>query len=343
MILGGGPVKEIFVQKKKIIVIALVMATGILIPVFSQNLLEDLQDNTHKFADNAATSLSFNSLMGLNWSDAYIGQLFGVPPHFGIGVSGGLTTMDYGVVEKLLGNFSASMPFSLNRMILPGYTVEARIGGLILPFDTGVKVGFLPGLNLGEGVKFDYTLIGGDIRYALLRGKAGLPKVSLGFGINHLSGGIRSSVGKQRFTFGTSPSHTLALEDSKVNLFWTTTTYDFKIQISQSLLIVTPYLGLGTSFSRSRAGYQVDSRLSYDGAPVGDGSQMREDLKKAGISGIDFDGAEGFSSSHTISGWGLRIFGGFSLNLAVLKLDFTGMYRFFDSAYGGSFGVRLQI
>jgi hypothetical protein len=330
-------------RKKKIIVVALIMVLGTLIPAFSQNFLGDLQDNTNKFADSLAKSLPFNSVIGLNWSDAYIGQLFGVPPHFGIGVSGGITTMDYGVVEKLLGDFSVSMPFSLNRMIIPGYTVEVRIGGLILPFDGGFKFGILPGVNLRDNFKLDYTLVGGEIRYALLRGKGVLPKVSLGFGINYLAGGIRTSAGGKSFVFGTSPAHTLTLENSELNLSWFTTTYDFKAQISKSFFIITPYLGLGTSFAQSKAGYTVDSRLSYDGSPVSEVNQIIEDLKGAGISGIDFNDAEGFSSFHAISGWGLRIFGGFSLNIAVLKLDFTGMYNFLDSNYGGSFGIRIQL
>jgi hypothetical protein len=330
-------------KKKEIIVIALVMVLGILSPAFSQNLLKDLQNSTGKFADSLAKSLPFNSVIGLNWSDAYIGQLIGVPPHFGIGVSGGITTMDYGAVEDLLGNFAVSMPFSLNRMILPGYTVEVRIGGLILPFDGGVKFGILPGVNLGNNFNLDYTLIGGEIRYALLRGKAALPKVSLGFGVNYLTGGIRSSAGEQHFTFGTSPVHTLTLENPEVNLFWSTTTYDFKAQVSKSFLIITPYVGLGTSFALSEAGYTVNSRLLYNGSPVSDVDQLIADLENAGISGIDLDGARGFSSDHTISGWGLRIFGGFSLNIAVLKLDFTGMYNFLDSNYGGSLGIRFQL
>jgi hypothetical protein len=320
------------------------MVQGILLPVFSQNLLKGLQDSTNEFADALARSLPFNSAIGLNWSDAYIGQLIGAPPHFGVGFSGGITTMDYGAVEKLLKNFSVSMPFSTNKMILPGYTGEVRIGGFIFPFDAGLKFGILPGLSLGDNFKLDYTLIGGDIRYSLLQGKALLPKISLGFGVNYLAGGIRSSVGGQSFQFGPpSSQHTLSLDNSDVSLSWSTITYDLKAQISKSFFIITPYLGLGTSFALSKAGYAVDTQLSYDGSPVSDVNQIIKDLERAGISGIDFDGADGFSSNHKISGWGLRVFGGFSLNIMVIKLDFTGMYNFLDSNYGGTFGIRFQL
>jgi hypothetical protein len=336
--------KEFFtVQKKnKIAILVLPMLLGFLLSAFSQNLLGDLQDSTNKFADALAKSLPFNSTVGLNWSDAYIGQLIGMPPHLGVGVSGGIATMDYGVVEEMLKEFSISMPFSLNKMILPGYTAEVRIGGLILPFDGGFKVGILPGVNMGDNFKLDYTLVGGDIRYSLLRDRAALPKISLGFGINYLTGGIRSSVGGQSFSFGTSSPNTLSLDDSRVNLSWSTLTYDLKAQISKSFLILTPYLGLGTTYAQSRAGYAVDTQLRYNGAPVTDPAQIAADLEKAGISGIDF-GARGFSSTHHSSGWGLRVFGGFSLNATVVKFDFTGMYSILDSNYGATMGVRFQL
>lgn len=327
-------------KQGKITVIALIMVCGVLTGAFCDSPLKDLQNGADEFADSLAKSLPFNSTIGLNWSDAYIGQLIGAPPHFGVGLSGGITTMDFDVIEKLLGNFSISMPSSLNPMILPGYTVDLRVGGFLLPFDVGLKFGILPEFNMGDNFQFDYMLVGGDVRYALLKGNAALPKLSLGIGVNYLSGGVKSSVGEeQKFDF---PGHVLELSDSDVGLSWSTTTFDLKAQVSKTFFIVTPYLGLGTSFALSNVGYTVDTSLTDNGGPI-DVDEIKQDMEAAGISGIDIDGANGFSSSYDTSGWGLRVFGGFSLNIAVIKFDFTGMFNFLDQNYGGSFGIRFQL
>ncbi|MDR1956667.1 MAG: hypothetical protein LBQ30_07425 [Treponema sp.] len=315
--------------------------------VFSQtaNPLSELQAQVDGFSDKLAQSLPFNATLGLNWSDAYIGQLIGIPPHFGVGVSGGVTTMDLGYLTKLTDLFGVSLDLPIDRMIMPGYTVEGRIGGFFLPFDVGLKFGVLPQMNFTENITFDYTLVGGDIRYALLKGPI-LPNVSLGVGLHYLRGGIGTVIqgAGTSFTFNSPSPHTLKLSDPELAFSWETTTLDFKAQISKSLFIVTPYLGLGVSHGWSKAGYTVDSDLTYDGTTV-DGSTiegLKDALALAGIGGIAID-EQGFSSILEKNGWGFRVFGGLSFNLLVIRLDLTGMYSFLDSNFGGSFGVRFQL
>ncbi|MDR2103958.1 MAG: hypothetical protein LBP42_07650 [Treponema sp.] len=340
----------------KIIAFSLVMALGSLIPAFSQNnplgnftQLGDLQDSANEFADSIVKSLPFNSTIGLTWSDAYIGQLIGPPPpHFGLGISLGMTTMDLGVITNLLDDFGASVPISIPKMPLPGYTAEGRLGGFILPFDLGFKFGMMPNFELGDNFKLDYMLLGGDIRYALLKGKGPLPKISLGVGVNYLSGGVQTSIGRGAnfsFTMPDGSSHTLNLSDPDVGLSWSSTVFDLKAQVSKTFLIITPYLGLGASYGLSKIGYSVKSDLSYNGNKIDEDTlkSLLHDLELVGISGIDFDGGSGFSSTYQTQGWGFRTFGGFSINILAFKLDFTGMLNFLDFNYGGSFGIRFQL
>ncbi|MDR3140019.1 MAG: hypothetical protein LBT95_10185 [Treponema sp.] len=333
----------------KIIAFSLVMVLGSLIPAFSQsNPLDELQGSANEFVESIAKSLPFNSTLGLNWSDAYIGQLIGAPPHFGFGVSLGITTIDLGTVKKLMNKFGMSS-IDLNKMPLPGYTADARLGGFVLPFDFGFKFGMLPGLGIGDDFKLDYMLLGGDIRYALLEGKGPLPKISVGFGINYLREGIRASIGSgTEFSFVTpdgQPPHTLKLEAADVGLSWSSTVFDLKAQVSKSFLIITPYLGLGGSFALSKIGYGVESsNLTYDGTGIDDKTlnEILDALKQAGIEGIDIDGY-GFSSTYKTRGWGIRAFGGFSVNMLAVKLDLTGMFNFLDLNYGASLGIRFQL
>ncbi|MFW5685426.1 MAG: hypothetical protein ACOC0O_02125, partial [Spirochaetota bacterium] len=110
----------------------------------------DQYENTiQRFADGVANSLPLNAAVGLTWSDAYIGGF----PHFGVGAAVGFSTIPWTSIEPitttlgLTGAITGSEAFSYIEQYgapLPAYAVEARVGGLILPFDVGVKFGTVP-------------------------------------------------------------------------------------------------------------------------------------------------------------------------------------------------------
>ncbi|GAB1484408.1 hypothetical protein MASR2M78_32260 [Treponema sp.] len=123
-----------------------------------------------------------------------------------------------------------------------------------------------------------------------------------------------------------------------------TTTLDLKAQVSKNFIIFTPYLGLGASYGMSKAGYYVKSTVTYDGNTLTDPdiTEIKESLKAAGITPPDIK-ASGISSTEEVSSFGIRVFGGLSVDLLVLHLDLTGMYNLLDGAYGGSVGLRFQL
>jgi len=314
------------------------------IPAFSQSL-DELQKTVNAFSSSLAQSLPFNSTIGLNWSDAHIGQLLSVPPHFGIGITTGFTTMNFGSINSLLKMFNSSLPNNLNigGFPLPAYTLDARIGGFLLPFDIGVKFGYL---QLGEGLipnfNLDYLLVGGDIRYALIGGKKSISplKVSVGVGFNYLKGGIGMPVpGTNDITFTYGGTHSLKITKPELGLNWETKSLDFKAQASLKLLIITPYIGVGASHAWSSAGYGVKSKITVDGHDPTP-SEIDTIKNTFGISNIDKDG---FSQINEETGWNFRAFGGLSINLPIVKFDLTGMYDFNSQCYGATFGIRLQL
>ena len=307
----------------RIVFAALILSLCAASPVFSQVPdLKELQNSVDEFSEKLALTLPFNSTMGLNWSDAYIGQLLGVPPHFGAGLSLGFTTTDFGSINKLADMFGFSLPLNFGGYPIPGYTVEGRIGGFILPFDLGLKFGYLP--IKPEGWELDYFLIGGDFRYAILKGNAALPAVSVGVGYNFLSGGLARHIGNS-LSFGytdlSSSPQTLTLTAPKVGLLWETSTLDFKAQVSKSFLIVTPYLGIGLSHAWSKAGYKIETTIQDSG---GDLDAAKEAVKKYGIADLS---DTGFSSIMSVTGWSFRAFGGISCNLPFFKIDLTGLFN----------------
>jgi hypothetical protein len=240
---------------------------------------------------------------------------------------------------------------------MPAYAAEARVGGVFLPFDLGFKFGILPELSL-DNVKLSYTLLGASLRIAplelLLSGNPlllVLPNISVGFGVNHLSGGIGDIAIEQgvdfNFKVGTD-SYTLELAQPKLGLSWETTALDFTLQASKSLLIITPYIGLGVSRATSNAGYGVTTTMTYkeNGTTktlnTDELEKLEQKLEEAGLGGIDVD-ADGFKSIIEDSGVSFRAFGGLSLNLAVIRIDLTGMFNFADQNWGVSLGTRFQL
>jgi hypothetical protein len=328
--------------------IALCVILGLTVSVSAQNFSQ-IKDGLDGFSEAMAKSLPFNSTIGLNWSDAYIGNFFEIPPHFGVGVAVGATTMEFGAVNDLLGLFGSDLgAFGLKSeignggFVLPAYTAEARIGGFFLPFDLGFKIGYLPKMDSIAGL--DYLLVGGEIRYALLKGNVILPKVSIGLGVNYLSGGISAKLDKgQEFEVVPGSGDTIIIDDPTLNFKWQSTSIDFKAQVSKSFLIITPYLGLGASWASSKVEYDIDSNITTIGFTNLDDANAA--LKAAGLPTV---GSNGFSGSQEFTDkWGFRAFGGLSVNLAVIRLDLTGMVNFLDlnnyAAFGATFGVRFQL
>jgi len=321
-------------------------------PVFSDTTLEALQNGVNEFAESMANALPFNSTMGLNWSDGYIGQITSVPPHFGIGISAGVTTMNFDSFKKMLELFGVTnMPFDSSMIQnmgfpIPGYTVEGRIGGAILPFDIGLKFGYLPQdavKSLMEDYGSKYMLLGADFRYSLLNKKILIPKLSIGLGFNYMEGGITAPLPLDlSYTFKdtNNNNYTLtSLDKANIGLEWRTVNVEFKAQASFPFKFITPYAGAGVSYAWSRAGYKVTAKLLVDNNSISEDIKkiLMEQLKVTNVSD------KGFETIKNINHIGARAFGGLSINIAFFRIDITGMYEFIGGHLGGTLGMRFQL
>jgi len=327
-------------------------------PVFSQNTLNDLQKNADNFTDSLAKSLPFNSTLGLNWSDAYIGQL----PHFGIGISAGFTTMDYASLSNLMNQFGLSMSFDKTSTFekmglpIPGYAAEARIGGFIIPIDFGIKFGYIStgafesilGKFSDNKPSFGYQnmLIGGDIRFSPLNKKVFPVRLSIGLGFNYMKGEITAALPVIPLSYSfDADGHYFTISPNagsqQLGIEWRTSTLELKTQISFPLKIITPYAGIGISYAFSEAGYRVKSDISVtrDGAESNINA-VEALLKDRGLTGVS---KTGFETIKKINSFNSRAFGGFSFNLAFFRLDLTGMYNFIGGDFGITVGSRFQL
>jgi hypothetical protein len=307
------------------------------------------------FAQELAGVLPFNASTGLNWSSAYIGQF----PHFGLGLTVGATTIPWASVSSIATNLGIVVPAELKAietygMPLPAYTADVRLGGFLLPFDVGVKVGYIPPdamKQAGLPMSADYLLVGADIRFGLLKDEGFVPALSIGAGYNYMKGKIGvpnllgGAIAIANFQDPSDLSmHNLSLTDPTLDLAWDTSVIEAKAQLSKRLLILTPYVGGAISYSLgAHAGGGLSSTLQFDGHNITQAeidqinqayaaaSQTPPDLSTTGIM---VQKAVGNSLAY-------RVYGGVSLDLLFIYLDLGAAYNISSGSLGGSVNVRL--
>ncbi len=348
-------------KRKSILVLMVLLLLGQTVGVFAQttvDLIADFKDGFQTFSDDVASVLPMNSTIGLNWSDAYIGQLIAIPPSLGVGLTVGVTGIPYDSVKKILVDTLGGSESEIPQVIrdyglpLPAMAVDARLGGFILPFDIGFKIGFLPKTladQVGDNVKVDFLLVGGDIRYLLMKQRfVVIPEVSVGVGYNYLKGSVEFGGVLPPLTISlpntvngvTAPwpaNSNLSLSSPDFYIEWETKVIDLKAQASWSLLILQPSIGIGASYGSSHVGGGAKSTLQLNGSPISTTA-----LQALRTLGFDVDNAS-IAVFSDVTGWSFRLFGGVSVNILVLRIDAGIQYNLIGKNLGASIGARLQL
>lgn len=265
--------------------------------------LDVFKDGLHAFLDDINLSLPDSTLSGVTWSDAYIGQFIGVPPHFGVGLATGVSRFRVAGLAKTLDLVGSELP--MNELIFPTIALEGRLGGFILPFDIGLRFGFLPEVQIKD-IGLKYLHYGADIRYALLKQNLVLPNISLALGYYGTSGALSYVFNPAEITKVNGLTST---NDETLAIDFQTNVIDARLQVSKSFLVVTPYAGFGLSYDITDSSYTLISETDT-------ASEKR---------------------------WQYRAFGGLSFNIAVVKIDLSGMYNFKSENWGANLGLRVQL
>ncbi len=334
---------------KRLFVLAVLLlpAAGAFAFSFSQ-----FQGAFQGFASDVAGSLPLESSVGLNWSDAYVGQLLDAPPHFGVGVTVGAATIPFAAIKSAVNAFGGSMPsfLSSSGLPFPAYTVDARIGGFVLPFDIGLKFGYLPPDALSSvGIRnytADYLVVGGDLRYALLRDQGVMPGLSVGVGYTYMRGAVgipgilSGSIPVTSAQFPDGSTHNLSFTNPSMDFIWSSSVVDAKVQLSKTFFILTPFVGAGVSYGFSRAGGGLQSSMTIDGkAPT----QSQIDAINS-ANGTSYTLANpGFAVKAAANGFSARAFGGFSFNVLIVKIGLGAEYEFLTGSMAGMVNARVQL
>ncbi|MBN1685621.1 MAG: hypothetical protein JW852_03155 [Spirochaetales bacterium] len=336
--------------------------------VFAQDPadFEAVKDAFAAFADDLSSALPFASTIGLNWSDSYIGNF----PHLGVALSAGAVGLPAEAFGKVLGTLTGGelggdmldfLPPELAEfgerfgLPFPAAALEARVGGLLLPFDIGLKVGFIPDeVDMGEilpaGMSATYELVGADVRLRLVEEKGLIPEIIVGGGVNRLTGGVSFSAGDSinvdGFEVQGFGTYRITLDDPTFGFDWETTVFDVKAQISKRLLIVTPYLGIGATMGKSKVsgGAYTNVNAYNEMDELIDATEWAEIQQALLLLGEDVPqlSETGFTITNSKSGFATRVYGGASLNLLFIKLDITGFYELLSQSLGLSAALRVQ-
>jgi hypothetical protein len=250
--------------------------------------------------------------------------------------------------------FAVGVPF-------PVAIAEARIGGFLLPFDVGVKYGYIPDQVplidlLPAGMSVDYEAFGVDVRLRLIEERTLLPELSVGGGFNYLRGGIGLESAADYTIDGLevpNPSDPdnpyvfdLGLASPVVGFNWETAVFDVKAQLSKRLLyFFTPYVGAGVTIGSADAGGGLQSELTLTPDPSTYGltfDDINELLAATGADALPMLDENGFSIASEMAGYAARAFAGLSLNLLFIRADATVLYEIASRTIGASVNVRLQ-
>ena len=221
----------------------------------TENISAGLDDFTFSLIKTAPSTVSHQNM----WASGYIGQLLDLPPHFGGGISMGMAQLKTDGIATVLKEMGLN--YDVKNLFLPTLTFDARIGGLLIPFDLGVH-----GMMIKNPLEFniqetffsiDYGTVGADIRFPLIKQNTVLPNLSLGFGYAYSKGNAGISVQE---------------ETAKVSAGYESQILQATVQVSKKILIVEPFAGVRATLSSNKRNWS----WNYDGAKALDDAKRKE-------------------------------------------------------------------
>jgi hypothetical protein len=337
-------------MKRILTVFVILIAVAAVVPAQSIDFAA-FQTDFENFADAVASTLASTATTGLNWSDAYIG----VFPHLGIGLTVGASLIPYATVEPIFTLMAVSLPSELSFMTdygvpIPAATLDARIGGFGLPFDIGLKFGFIPdqAKSLLGDIQLDYMMVGGDVRFAILQDKGFTPDLSVGVGYSYYKGSIGLaglmdgadidvSDLMNAYNSTTGQVYTLSMSSPDLDFNWESNVVEAKVQLSKKLLFITPSIGMSAAYGKSMAGGGVSSALT-----TSSNTTLAEVQQAFEALGYTAPTDQGILVSKSAEGWAFRAFGGLGIQILFLDIDVNASYNVLSGSLGGSANLRVQ-
>lgn len=280
----------------------------------------DTVNNLNAFCDKLVDTIPNTQGFQNIYADAWIGKF--IPNvHFGGGLNLGASSMDISPLKKTASALSIDVGNIPDKLAFPTATLDFRLGGIILPFDIGITAMKFDSTKLKayekkiDPVSFDYYAIGGDFRYAILKGGLLRPKVSLGAGYYFTKG----SVGIKN-------------EMASAGLDFKSSTILAEAQASIKILFITPFVGGKLLYSKSDVNWNVDANWS---ALIKSEASDFSNMVSYGILPSKFGGKASGTAVHP------QVFGGVGLDLFILSATVCAGYDVKSKIISGAVSARI--
>lgn len=268
-----------------------------------------VNEGLQEFVTGLAETVPAASTMSNVWSDAYAGQIIGIPPHFGVGASAGAAKMDITGIKKAANELGITAVNKLNDdFILPVASIEGVVGGIFVPFDLSGSFMVMNepiGFSGKNSLQYKIQSFNVKLRVPLLKQNVILPNLSLGVGYANLSGEV----------FAKSQDI-----NAQVNAAFSSNIFSADVQLSKSVIFLTPYVGARLLLSQS------DNTWSYN-------------FNVAGVATVNGNGGyktDGMDVSY-------QLFAGTSFNIFVVKLNVNAAIDLKTKVWSAGIGAQVKL
>ena len=291
---------------KKIFSILLILCLFTSVFAFDKEVVEaGLTDFITGLADTAPAATTMSNV----WADGYVGQVLGIPPHFGVGASAGVAKMDITGIKKAASELGISYIDKLSdNFVLPVASVEAVVGGLFFPFDISGSYMTLKnpiGISGKNSLQYKFDCFNIKLRVPVLKQNIVLPNLSIGLGFARINGGF---------------SVDLADSTTYLKTSFSSDVYSADVQVSKSVIFLTPYAGARVLASKSDNSWEYDYEVAGITSGTGKGEYKNDDMNVS-----------------------YQVFGGASFNILVIKLNVNAAYDLKTQLWSAGLGAHIQL
>ena len=310
-------------MKKKILLI--LMGSVLLSSGFASE--QDVNNSFDSMIETFRNYTPENTSMLLTQPEAYIGKFFpSFPPHFTAGLSVSGTFLDTSFLKDAVSSISDEISSALSdsensvsissnfdafgKLPVPTMAVNARIGGILLPFDIGVSaISTFKTLNDKDisdyyKLNLEYTSIGADLRYEILQEGKIFPSTSVGVGYIYTERkiGLNGNYKASYEIAGKEKTEDIA---TKISTELKTHSLYFSLQASKKIALITPFAGLRLFFNAAEYGYDWNYK-----AGTKEGSSSKNETIEMSFNSIK-----------------PQIFAGLGLNLALFQIGLDAAWN----------------
>jgi len=282
----------------------------------AKNGLNDFSDVLSDVLPNSQTQQNV-------WADSWIGTILPFP-HFGFGINAGASKLDISSLKSTASALGIKVGDVRDSYALPTITADMRIGGFILPFDLGFTFSSIDSSKIGaldsaiDPVSFEFFTIGGDLRYAVIKGLPFDTKVSVGGGFYYTKGNVD-----------------VKNSNADAKLDFNSTTLFLNSQVSAKFLLLRPFAGGRLLFTKTDVDWKVNAQWDKIYS-----SSLLADAEAWGLLPTSFSGSSNSSFGDHIRP---QLYAGLGIDILVIDITGSVCYDFVSQIPSGAVSVRFSL